>query len=37
MIMIRFKGVFYLGVILFSISMFSQKNEVDFKVDYESF
>ena len=35
--MIRFKGIFYLGVILFSISMFSQKNEVDFKVDYESF
>jgi hypothetical protein len=35
--MIKFKKIFFLGCFVFSISMFSQKKEVDFKIDYESF
>ena len=35
--MIKFKEALFLGVILFSISMFSQVKDVNFKVDYKSF
>jgi len=35
--MLKLKKTFFLSIILFSISMFSQKKQVDFKVDYESF